>query len=589
VVWAGLALALTAIVVEAAHLTVLKDPLAQVRADATSAVQALDNGDLPALEKTLSANRGQVDFAYFFTAKATPRALGDALATVAGSSEEQPLKVDVDAHAYDVTLVDLAGTLALASYGTGDRALPASWTSNFITATTTPTTLYAKEHRGRHSAPDRADQDAANKQNLLLLLSRGYWSTRFLKAVAAAYWTFDHDKSEEAWHSRASPTAKYAPAPTGRYLTDGILALTAALTTNPAASAWAFRDFQPGNERIDGSHYEIGKFSHYLLLEHRFPEPTDAGSVGMTASLTALSSAITAIRGEVAARPRASDASGSEGTGPLRDSIVLQSLARDLTDGGCSWNPRHYWTCATAVAEAAGRWVQHWGHELLDILSLGTFAPPPFTVVAIGAAATNATWYAIEGDYGKAGLSLAAAVPGLAFTKLAEGAKAGATAERAAAQADEIARTARASRMSVVLLTDRELAEAGAVNVVRGSPRFRLEADARDGYVRQHPGSTPEKSIRLHEPDCLADCLGARRVDVLESSGKAVEIKIGINNDEYAMREIKKDLALLQDKSSGVKSLEWNFHQDSKGIIGPSRRIREALKANRIPYVMHVA
>ena len=89
----------------------------------------------------------------------------------------------------------------------------------------------------------------------------------------------------------------------------------------------------------------------------------------------------------------------------MHDSVVLQALAKELTQkSGCSWNPLDYWHCAVAVAEAVWHWIQHWGHLVLDILSLATFIPPPFTVIGVAAAATNATWYAIEGDYVAAGL-----------------------------------------------------------------------------------------------------------------------------------------------------------------------------------------
>ena len=448
---AGLALCVVAgLVVASTQLPFLKDPLAEVRAEARSAIQALEAGDLLALDRQLAANRGQADFAHFFTSQAAPRTLGDALASVAGESQEAPLKADVDAHAYDIALTDLAGTLGLATFGTGDRSLPAEWTDDFITATTTPEALYSNEaDSSGDPGQDRVDQDQANKQNLLLLLSRGYWSTEFLEAVTDAYWQYDHDKGDDAWPGTSIKNAKYAPAPTGHYLTDGVLALTAALTANPEASAWAFTAFQPGTEKIAGSDYAIGKFTHYLLFEHRYPESSDGENLGMTATLTALSSAIDATSGT-----RVADASSASTApndiGPMHDSVVLQALAKELNEkSGCSWNPLDYWHCAVDVAEAVWHWIQHWGHLVLNILSLATFVPPPFTVIGMAAAATNATWYAIDGDYASAGLSLAAAVPGLAFGKIAKGVKAGAAAEKAAAEADNVANAANEIRATV--------------------------------------------------------------------------------------------------------------------------------------------
>lgn len=447
---AGLVLLLVAGLVVALTLTPIKsDPFSEARADAAAAIQALDDGDLVAVDKQLAANVGNLDFAYFFTSKVTPRSLGDALATVAGGEKGAPFKAGVDTPAYELSLTDLAGTVALATHGTGDRALPTSWTDDFIKATTTPETLYGETGSSSdEAAKQRADEDVANKQNLLLLLSRGYWSTGFLKAVTAAYWDFDHEKGDNAWPGTTLDDSKYAPAPNGRYLTDGVLALTAALTANPAASEWAFTDFQPGTEKIDGSDYTIGKFTHYLLFEHRFPESSDGGGIGMTATLTALSSAIDATSGAAGIQAVSIAQASSNDVGPMRDSVVLQALAHDLTDeSGCSWDPCHYWNCAKAGAQAVWHWIQHWGHLVLNILSYATFAPPPFSVVGIAAAATNATWYAIDDDYGMAGLSLAAAVPGLAFVKIAKGVKAGVAAEKTAAKSANVAKVAKAWRL----------------------------------------------------------------------------------------------------------------------------------------------
>ena len=447
---AGLVLFVVAgLVVASPRLPFIKDPFAGVRADAQAAIQALHTGDLAALDVQLAANRGHADFAYFFTSQTTPRALGDALAAVAGESKNAPLKEDVDPHAYDVALTDLAGTLGLATFGTGERALPAGWTDDFITATTTPEVLYGdKAGSPGDSGQHRADQDLANKQNLLLLLARGYWSTEFLEAVTDAYWQHDKVKGDDAWPRPAIADERYAPAPTGHYLTDGILALTAALTANPEASAWAFKRFQPGVEQIEGSDYVIGKFTHYLLFEHRFPESSKGESMGMTATLTALSSAIDATGGTADAAVSSSETQND--VGPMHDSVVLQKLAMELAHKNrCSWNPRDLWHCAVAVVGAVWQRIKRWGHLVLDILSLATFIPPPFTAIGVAAAATNATWYAIDGDYVVAGLSLAAAVPGLAFGKIAKGVKAGAAGQKAAAISEKIAKAVKQIRASI--------------------------------------------------------------------------------------------------------------------------------------------
>lgn len=401
---------------------------------ANAAIEALTSGDLDSVEDRLAANRGKPDFAYFFASQASPRVLGDALGSVAGEKEGE-LKNGVDAHQYELTLTDLAGALALATYGTGDRALPASWADKFATATTTPDS-------SKKSDVERAAQDQADKQNLLLLLARGSWSTEFLQTVTKAYWTFDHHEGSNAWPGTKSNGAKYAPAPNGTYLTDGILALTAALTTNSSASAWAFTDYQPGVENVtyaDGSKHSIGKFSHYLFIDHRYPKGADGDSVGITAGLTALSAAIGVTD------PARESISDTQAGSPHSDSLVLQAMAKSATtvDDGSAFVKA--WHGVEHVVESAWHWivgvVHRWGHTVLNILSLATMTPPPFDIVGIPvgvtAAAVNATWYAIDGDYAEAGLALATAVPGLAFGKFVKAGREGVTAAKAAVDAGE--------------------------------------------------------------------------------------------------------------------------------------------------------
>jgi hypothetical protein len=449
----------TALIATIAVVAVDNGPELRVRSEAWTAVQSLKRGDLNGLDERLAANRGNHDFAYYFASEVTPRDLGDALATVAGTSSEDPLRSGVDPHEYEIQLADLAGALALATHGTGSRALPKEWTDDFVTATTKPSDLYKVDgtvldqstfHKSEGAV--RRDQDAANRSNLLLLLSRGFWSTDFLKAVTTSYYDFDRAEGDDAWpHANLGVGVRYAPAPNGVYLTDGVLALTAALTANSAASEWAFTNFQPGMVAVDGSDYKVGKFTHFLLFEHRYTEGADNQSIGMTGALTALSSAIDSTRTSTADLGAASSAHSSEGSGPARDSKILQALARDAAGGSeCSLNPFDYGHCVIAAVKAVWHWVQRWGHLVLDILTLGTsFAPPPFNLISLAPATVNATWYAIGDDYLMAGLSLAAAVPGLGFGKIATSASAAkdgvaaTKAVKAAAESDEVAKVTR--------------------------------------------------------------------------------------------------------------------------------------------------
>lgn len=452
-----------------AIVVVMQGPRWHARYEAWVAIRALNSGKIDAVAEVLADHRGNPEFAYYFTSKATPRALGDALATVAGPNHEEPLKSGVDPFEYELRLTDLAGTLALATHGTGDLALAKQWTEDFITATTRPSDLYKVEggisdklpfHKS--AAEKRRDQDVANKSNLLLLLSRGYWSSGFLQSVTEGYYAFDRSEGDEAWPD-ADPDEDvgYAPAPTGVYLTDGVLALTAALTANPAASEWAFTEFKPGTQELEDSDYSVGKFTHFLLFEHEFAGSEDE-SIGRTATLTALSSAIDSASWSIGPDDEAADSPSSDDVGPAHDVSVLRALAHDLAESDCSWNPLDYGHCLIDAAESVWRWVKRWGHLVLDILTVaGSFAPPPFSVVAAGTGALNATWYAIDGDYAMAGLSLAAAVPGLAFTKIAKGATAGknastaAKAGKAARKSDEIADAAKEMRAGVPVAAQR--------------------------------------------------------------------------------------------------------------------------------------
>jgi hypothetical protein len=189
---------------------------ADARDDAAVAVQAIRDGDLETVGNYLAAYRGDPAFAYYFALDTDPRSLGDALGTVA--TEFDGTEFDADGEPADATA--------------------------------------------------REAQDEANKQNLLLLLANGRWPTAFLKTVTVAYTEFDKAEGEDAWPGPQDGGGLYAPAPSGVYLTDGIVALTAALTANPEASAWAFADFQPGTKEIEGSDYEVGNFTHYLLFQH---------------------------------------------------------------------------------------------------------------------------------------------------------------------------------------------------------------------------------------------------------------------------------------------------------------------------------
>ena len=351
IVSAGLALCLVAAVVAASirWWPSSSDLAADARDDAAVAVQALRDGDLETLGNYLAAYRGDQAFAYYFALDTDPRSLGDALGTVATEFDGTEFDADFDPEGYEFLIPDLAGVLSLAVSGTGEHALPATWADDFVTATTHPATLDADDEPADASV--REAQDEANKQNLLLLLANGRWPTAFLKTVTIAYAEYDEAEGEDAWPGPQDGGGLYAPAPSGVYLTDGIVALTAALTANPEASAWAFADFQPGTKKIEGSDYEVGNFTHYLLFQHTYPKGADGTDLGVTVAMTALASAA----GETAVADSTADEPG-----PLHDAEALTAFANDIKDGksrSCSlWVYDCVVTAAKAVAHLA-EWV----------------------------------------------------------------------------------------------------------------------------------------------------------------------------------------------------------------------------------------
>ena len=550
---AGAGVVVVALVAGFARFTDGDDALEQVRAEAINAAQDLQRGDLSAADAQLAQHAGDLDFAEAFAAAASPRIVGDALGK-AGSAAAA-----ADPHTYEITLTRLANTLALATHATVDSPAATPWTTDFVAALIPP---------AQPAADERAAQDVANSQNLLLLLARGYWSTDVLKAVTAAFWTADHGPAGPAWPVPVLAGAHYAPAPTGTSLSDGALALTAALTANAPAGHWAFTAFQPGTTTLGSGEdaRTVGRYTHYLLAEHRADAPAQDERPGMTAVLTALSETAAASPPVQTPEP---------GT-PAADLLVLQSIADSAGEdhgGPFGW--------ARDLAGAIGSFLKDSAHMIVSVLSM---APPPFGVVA---GVADAAWSAIASDYAAAGLSLAAAVTGLGFAKMALKAKSGLAAQKAATEADEVAKVADEVRAGAKVLTTREDAILGATRVETSPRLYDFEKDARDEFAERIPGAVTEK--RLNPPGCLLECVGVRRADVWDSStGTAHEIKIGTSNARYALKEIAKDVALRADPASGVRRVEWHFFPDKNGVVGPSSEVLARLRAEGIPYVIHL-
>lgn len=587
------------------------DPVASTSSDAGLAVQSLRDGELETLEGYLAAYRGNEDFAYHFTSETDPRTLGDAIGTLATESGGTEFDADVESEAYQLLIADLAGVLSLAASGTGDHVLPPAWTADFVKATTRPETLNVSD--GPEHVSVRKAQDEANKQNLLLLLANGSWPTSFLKIVTAAYVEFDEAEGAHAWPGPQDNGRRYAPAPSGVYLTDGIVALTAALTANPEASAWAFADFRPGIKEIEGSDYEIGNFTHYLLFQHTYPKGADGTDLGVTVAMTALASA---------AGADATDGATAGERGPLHDAEALTAFANDVKEGksrSCSW--RVYdcvVTAAKAIAHLA-QWVWNrvarWGHLALDAVAtvafvagaittatgVGASVGVPLMFVGVAAETANAGWYAIEGDYLMAGVSLASVVPGLVFTKLAtatkgtaagtsvvaavvaaKGVTVGRVLETAAPVSERIARVVKVWRKGSKA-TSTEIAEAGAKNVRTATKATYLrEKELQDELAAKIPDARTEVPM---ETKCTVTCSGNRRVDIYDqATGACTEVKTGMvrSNMKTDIGEVAKDVMLKKNKN--CKSVRWVFGPDKNGVVGPYDELRRELQKAGIPY-----
>lgn len=359
----------------------------RINSPAMEALLALSEGDLETLNAHLATHRADPEFAAFFARYTTPRTLGDLVAAESAG--------DVDQTAYDQVLDDLAGVLSLATRGGGDLELPPAWNTDFAHAVTRPGKLYAD------AEGDRRLQDEANKQNLLLLLSRGFWSTEFLVETTSAIWELERDAEvDEPWPGVSDEGAQYAAAPGGAYLTDGLVALLAALTANPEAAGWAFTDLDPRMEVLDYGDYPhpIGAFAHHVFLEHRFVTGSDGErSIGASSAATALTSAIHATGGS----------HDDQVQGPQADYYVLQGLVEEVerleAEEEAEANKPWYARLGATVVDTA-TWVKDRAHGVLDLVGLVPVLGAPADVA-------SAAWYAVEGDWEDAGLSAAGTVP----------------------------------------------------------------------------------------------------------------------------------------------------------------------------------
>lgn len=82
---------------------------------------------------------------------------------------------------------------------------------------------------------------------------------------------------------------------------------------------------------------------------------------------------------------------------------------------------------------------------------------------------------------------------------------------------------------------------------------------------------------------------GTRVIDVLTKEGTAIESKVGRTSltTKGTREQIAKDVELMKDPASGVKSVEWHFSRSDKtGKVGPTAPLREALDKAGIKVVI---
>lgn len=212
------------------------------------------------------------------------------------------------------------------------------------------------------------------------------------------------------------------------------------------------------------------------------------------------------------------------------------------------------------------------GHGVLDVVGL-------IPVVGEAADLANAGWYAAEGDYVNAALSAASAIPlaGYAATaaKVGKRANDAVGAVRAADRASDV-------RRATAKVPDPPAAakKAPADPVPQVTKNKTVGDAASDSIAARYPGARREVTLNAQS--------GVRRLDVLTPQGLAIESKVGRTSlDARTRQELARDVELLKDPNSPVKSLLWEFSKSpTTGLGGPTKPLADALNAAGIPWVV---
>ncbi|RNM16485.1 hypothetical protein [Nocardioides pocheonensis] len=331
----------------------------QAKREAQRAAKLLDYptpDQLHELNGLLAAYGGDPYFAHEFALRTNPRQYAELIRDL---TPYESLPGYLTKQDYDSLLTNLANTVSLASRGTGDLAMPPDWSENLAQLMVMP------KFDGKDEEQLQRDDD--NRPALWLLLSRGHWSTDFLKNVTTKLATVD--RTGYLWFP---PACRFiAITPDEKRFMDPMVALMGALVNNPEAAHWAFT--QGGTTQVpfpkdgEGATGPVQTFLHDLFMNHRFTDEEH----GPQTVLLALRAAMAWDNDPFIAASAAN----------LKKSMEQQQQV---------WDEKP--------------WYAKWGHTILDILGL-------IPVIGDPADAVSAAWYSAEGDWVDAGLSAASLIP----------------------------------------------------------------------------------------------------------------------------------------------------------------------------------
>ena len=331
----------------------------QARREAQRAAKLLDHptpDQVHELNGLLAAYGDDPYFAHEFALRTNPRQYAELIRDL---TPYESLPGYLTKQDYDSLLTNLASTVSLASRGTGDLAMPPDWSENLAQLMVMP------KFDGKDEEQLRRDDD--NRPALWLLLSRGQWSTDFLKNVTTKLATVD--RSGYLWFP---PACRFiAITPDGKRFMDPMVALMGALVNNPEAAHWAFT--QGGTTQVpfpkdgEGAAGPVQTFLHDLFTDHRFTDEEHGPQTVLMAMRAAMMW--------------------------QNDPFIAQSAAnlqKSMEQQKEVWDEKP--------------WYAKWGHTVLDVLGLIPLIGDP-------ADAVSAAWYSAEGDWVDAGLSAASLIP----------------------------------------------------------------------------------------------------------------------------------------------------------------------------------